>query len=61
MSDEIKALLDAVQQVHCVFGAPGDYGYDTPKGDALFALYRSAHAASSAIDNRESENANHRD
>lgn len=26
------------------FGAPGDYDYDTPRGDALFALYRAQYS-----------------
>ena len=34
---KISAAIDAC---HKAFGAPGDYGYGTPKGDALFALYR---------------------
>lgn len=29
-----------VNEVHAAFGAPGDFGYDTPIGDALAALYR---------------------
>lgn len=30
-----------VLEIHAAFGAPGDFGYDTPIGDALAALYRS--------------------
>jgi hypothetical protein len=30
----------SVEQVHRAFGAPGDFGYDTPIGDALSRLYR---------------------
>jgi len=29
-----------LDQVHRAFGAPGDFGYDTPIGDALANLYR---------------------
>ncbi len=29
-----------VAEVHKAFGAPGDFGYDTPIGDALSSLYR---------------------
>ncbi len=29
-----------VMEIHSTFGAPGDFGYDTPIGDALSALYR---------------------
>lgn len=27
-------------EIHQAFGAPGDFGYDTPLGDALSSLYR---------------------
>lgn len=27
-------------ELHRVFGAPGDWGYDTPLGDALYAAYK---------------------
>lgn len=33
-------IRDAIDAVHRAFGAPGDWGYGTPKGEALFALYR---------------------
>jgi hypothetical protein len=29
-----------VQQLHEAFGAPGDFGYDTPIGDGLARTYR---------------------
>lgn len=29
-----------VQEIHDAFGAPGDWGYGTPVGDALARLYR---------------------
>lgn len=35
-------LIAAVDQIKRAFGAPGDCGYGTPKGEALFALYRAA-------------------
>lgn len=28
-------------ELHYAFGAPGDFGYDTPLGAALYALYSS--------------------
>ena len=31
-----------VDQVHRAFGSPGDFGYDTPIGDALAEVYRGA-------------------
>lgn len=38
--EKIDALVKAAEQVYRAFGAPGDWGYNTPKGDALFALCR---------------------
>lgn len=29
-----------VTEIHRAFGAPGDFGYETPIGDALSRLYR---------------------
>lgn len=29
-------------EIHRAYGAPGDFGYETPIGDALAALYRAA-------------------
>jgi hypothetical protein len=48
MSANLKAVSAAIDAVHKAFGAPGDYGYGTPKGDALMALYRSQIAISTA-------------
>jgi hypothetical protein len=28
------------QEIHAAFGAPGDFGYGTPLGDALMRIYR---------------------
>lgn len=38
----LRRLLPAcnVEQIHRAFGAPGDFGYETPLGDALSRLYR---------------------
>lgn len=30
----------SVQELHAAFGAPGDFGYETPIGAALSRLYR---------------------
>lgn len=30
----------SVEEIHRAFGAPGDFGYDTPIGDALSKIYR---------------------
>ena len=40
----VKALADLGEKLKALkkaFGAPGDYGYNTPEGAALYALYRS--------------------
>jgi hypothetical protein len=42
MTREIEDMLAAVDQVKAAFGAPGDFGYETREGKALFALYRAA-------------------
>ena len=30
----------SLEEIHSAFGAPGDWGYETPIGDALARLYR---------------------
>lgn len=30
----------SIEEIHSAFGAPGDWGYETPLGDALARLYR---------------------
>lgn len=42
-NEPLTETIKTIEAVHKVFGAPGDYGYDTPEGDALFALYRLLH------------------
>lgn len=37
-----QTMREAVAAVKAAFGAPGDYGYGTPEGDALLALYKAA-------------------
>lgn len=44
--DRIERMAAAMQRadaaitaLHRAFGAPGDYGYGTPKGEALYGLY----------------------
>ena len=38
----LRRLVDGrtTAEIHQAFGAPGDFGYDTPIGDALSRLYR---------------------
>lgn len=54
MNSETLFLLVAVRQaidgVHRAFGAPGDHGYGTPAGDALFELYKQRAALADALD-----------
>lgn len=38
----LEKALAAIEAVHKAFGAPGDYGYGTREGDALFELYKAA-------------------
>lgn len=43
----LQAARDAMESilgVHASFGAPGDYGYSTKEGKALFSLYKSGNA-----------------
>lgn len=37
----LRRLVDGrtVQELHKAFGAPGDFGYETPIGDALARVY----------------------
>ncbi|WP_298174625.1 hypothetical protein [Novosphingobium sp.] len=35
-----KDAVGAIHAVHAAFGAPGDYGYEDPKGKALSDLYK---------------------
>lgn len=32
----------STEEIHSAFGAPGEWGYDSPIGDALYRLYRGA-------------------
>lgn len=34
-----KAADEQITAIHAAFGAPGDHGYETREGRALFALY----------------------
>lgn len=38
----MENLLKAIKQIKAAFGAPGDYGYGTKEGDALYNLYKAA-------------------
>jgi len=45
----VRDAIAAIKQVRRAFGAPGDHGYDTPQGDALFALYAAGLAQASLV------------
>lgn len=36
----MKAADEQIDAIHAAFGAPGDHGYGSREGKALFALYR---------------------
>lgn len=50
-SSILQRVVDAIHDIHAAFGAPGDYGYETPKGKALYALYQ----VNNAVDARRKE------
>lgn len=49
----LVSVRDVIDAVHRAFGAPGDYGYGTPQGDALFRLYKQRAALQVAIEAAE--------
>lgn len=36
-----EAIDEQISDIHAAFGAPGDYGYESREGKALYALYKS--------------------
>lgn len=44
--DPITRVLAAIKHVHKAFGPPGNYGYGTIEGNALFELYEANNALS---------------
>ncbi|PZR84159.1 MAG: hypothetical protein DI537_33600 [Stutzerimonas stutzeri] len=47
---QLLAVRDAIDAVRRAFGAPGDHGYGTPQGDALFELYKQRAAVADALE-----------
>ncbi|GLK85716.1 hypothetical protein [Ancylobacter defluvii] len=39
--DCLTELSEQITALRSAFGAPGDWGYDSPQGQALFAIYKS--------------------
>jgi hypothetical protein len=50
----LKVADEQINSIHKAFGAPGDHGYGTPEGKALYELYKSQLTIRSAIDAAES-------
>jgi hypothetical protein len=48
--DAAKAADEQITAIKTAFGAPGDYGYDTREGKALFALFKAQVELRAAID-----------
>ena len=51
--DNLRSLDECINRIHGAFGAPGDYGYATLKGAALFELYRAQPPLRAAISELE--------
>lgn len=50
ISETLRGAEEAISAIYKAFGSPGDYGYETKEGKALFALYRfQASVLSSAL------------
>lgn len=47
---QLVAVRDAIDAIRRAFGAPGDHGYGTPQGDALFELYKQRAAVADALE-----------
>lgn len=47
---QLVAVRDAIDAIRRAFGAPGDYGYGTPQGEALFELYKQRAAVADALE-----------
>ncbi len=45
----LERVRAELKELHAAFGAPGDYGYGTAKGEALFALYKSGNEIEQAL------------
>lgn len=50
-----KAALEQIHTIHRAFGAPGDYGYGTKEGKALYGLYQAGNGLQAAINKSETE------
>lgn len=48
-SAALVTLFERAADIHAVFGAPGDYGYGTKEGQALYALSKALVAAQPII------------
>lgn len=46
----LVSVRQAIDAVHRALGAPGDHGYSTPAGAALFELYKQRAALAAALE-----------
>ncbi|CAA0130192.1 Uncharacterised protein [Starkeya nomas] len=47
--DRLGEVVEQIDALKKAFGAPGDYGYGTPSGDALYQLYMSGASLRQAL------------
>ena len=52
-----KAAINEMDAIYGAFGAPGDWGYSTKEGKALFSLYRIRVDLARAVDAAQSQQA----
>ena len=53
--DAATAVNEQISAMHRAFGSPGDYGYESREGKALFGLYRAQVDLRSAIAEAEKD------
>lgn len=56
MREALLGTTRTIAELMKVEGAPGDWGYNTPKGQALFALYTAAQHARAVLSKKEAGN-----
>jgi len=53
LNEAAKVALEAINEVHRAFGAPGNFGYSTKEGKALFILYQARSELLATIESKE--------
>ena len=51
----LKETDEQISAIHTAFGAPGDYGYESREGKALYGLYKFQNELCEAIRRAEHE------